>query len=255
MKHPALEIIILGSGTCIPSKTRGPSGIILQSPEFTILLDGGSGTLAKMTQLSIDYKSLNFIFYTHFHPDHCIDLVPILQALKLSPGELNNHRLQIIGPDGLMEFIDNLSLSFGTWIKDGFGVVLYHEMNNTSSDYGFGTVTCLPMKHSSSSNGYRFNLYDKQIVYSGDTDYCEQIIDLARHADVLILECSTPDDGKLEGHLTPTLAAKIAQQADCAHLILTHFYPSIEHIDILPIIRNIYRGKVTLAYDSMTLKF
>ena len=52
----------------------------------------------------------------------------------------------------------------------------------------------------------------KSIVYSGDTDYCPELIELADNCDLLILECSFPDDMKVEGHLTPSEAGKIAAE-------------------------------------------
>ena len=254
MKHQELDIIILGSGTCIPTRHRGPSGIVLKSNDVLLLIDGGSGTLSRMTSADIDYKSLQYIFYSHLHPDHCIELIPLLQALKVSPPTNPHHELHIVGPPGFLDFINNLERTFGTWIKNSSGFVKYYEAFNTSNTYDFGIVVTKPMNHSSYSNGYRFEINGKTIAYSGDTDYCQEVIDLGRKADILILECSLPDDEKIDGHLGPSLAGKIAQQAGCDHLILTHFYPSIENVDILSIVQHYYTGDISLAFDGITIK-
>jgi ribonuclease BN (tRNA processing enzyme) len=91
----------------------------------------------------------------------------------------------------------------------------------------------------------------KTIAYSGDTDYCTNLIELARGVDLLILECSFPDDRKVEGHLTPSLAGRVAQEAECKRLLLTHFYPPCDDHDIVGIVKNQYAGEVILAEDLM----
>jgi len=54
-------------------------------------------------------------------------------------------------------------------------------------------IFSLPMAHTPESVGYRIELHDgRSIAVSGDTDYCESVVDLARDADLLVLECSFP---------------------------------------------------------------
>ena len=91
------------------------------------------------------------------------------------------------------------------------------------------------------------------MVYSGDTDYCDNIVKLGREADVLILECSFPDERKTEGHLTPSLAGKIAREASCKKLLLTHFYPVFQGHDILAECRKEFSGEIILAEDGMKI--
>ena len=70
------------------------------------------------------------------------------------------------------------------------------------------------------------------MVYSGDTDYSEDLIRLAQGADLLICECSLPEEMKVEGHLVPSLAGRIASEAGCRKLLLVHLYPECEGRDI-----------------------
>ena len=112
------------------------------------------------------------------------------------------------------------------------------------------------MKHSAYSIGYRIeNKTGSSIVYSGDTDYNNEIIELAHNADVLILECSFPEKRKIGGHLIPKEAAKIAAISNCKQLILTHFYPPYEEVEteIYNIIPEIYKEELFIAHDFFRL--
>ena len=106
------------------------------------------------------------------------------------------------------------------------------------------------------SIGFRIESHDnKTLTYSGDTDYCDGIIRLARKVNTLILECSFPDDQKVEGHLTPQLCARIACESQCERLILSHFYPVCDasikkhNKDLLKKLKNTYNGDIIFAED------
>ncbi len=54
---------------------------------------------------------------------------------------------------------------------------------------------------------------------------------------------------KVPGHLTPSLAGRIATQAGVKKLVLTHFYPECEQVDIAKQCRKTYQGPLELAED------
>ena len=60
-----MKLTILGSGVLIPFPGRGNSGYFLQSKEHNILIDGGSGTIRRVADFGLDYRSIDAIFYTH----------------------------------------------------------------------------------------------------------------------------------------------------------------------------------------------
>ena len=117
---------------------------------------------------------------------------------------------------------------------------------------GFDVET-LPVLHSDSSIGFRVEAGGKSLVYSGDTDYCENIVRLGKSADLLILECSFPDERKATGHLTPTIAGRIAREASCKKLLLTHFYPVFQGHDIVKESQKEFSGEILLAEDGMKI--
>jgi ribonuclease BN (tRNA processing enzyme) len=64
-----------------------------------------------------------------------------------------------------------------------------------------------------------------------------------------------PDETKIDGHLTPVLAAKMARLAGVRKLVLTHFYKEVASIDILSRTGEVFDGTVLLARDGMLIKF
>jgi ribonuclease BN (tRNA processing enzyme) len=110
------------------------------------------------------------------------------------------------------------------------------------------------MAHISESVGYRIEFKDgKSMTASGDTDYCQNIVDLGFEADLLVLECSFPEGKKVDGHLTPSLAGRIALESRCKRLLLTHLYPVCDQFDIVNECRQVYKGEILLGEDLMRI--
>jgi len=68
---------------------------------------------------------------------------------------------------------------------------------------------------------------------------------------LLLIECSTSDENRQKGHLTPSLAGRIAAEAKAKTLVLTHFYPEVLKTDIIKQCKKTFNGKVILAKDKM----
>ncbi|MCZ7626508.1 MAG: MBL fold metallo-hydrolase [Candidatus Methylomirabilis sp.] len=77
-----MQLTILGSGTAIPSLTRGSPGLLIEVAGSSLLCDGGAGTRPRPLRAGIVATELDRVFYTHLHPDHTGDLVPLLFALR-----------------------------------------------------------------------------------------------------------------------------------------------------------------------------
>lgn len=248
-----MELIIIGSGTGALQLDRGPSGYILKLSDEILLLDGGSGTLRKCFEAGVSYQGIDKIFYTHLHPDHTIDLVPFLFATKHTPGFTRTRGLEIYGPAGLRNFYRGVTRLYGTGMTEVDYDIVVRELGASSRSFSGWRLKTGLMQHSQNAIGYRFEVEGKSLVYSGDTDFCEGIIDLADGADVLLLECSFPDDMKVPGHLTPSEAGKIAAEAGVGKLILTHLYPPCDDEDILTPCRRQFDGEVRKAADLMRI--
>jgi ribonuclease BN (tRNA processing enzyme) len=248
------ELIIIGSGTGIPSLRRGSPGLVILSDSAKSLVDSGSGTLGKMLEVGVTYRDIDLLLYTHIHPDHVSDLVPIIFATKY--GDLPREKdLLCVGGPGFKSYFERLKNLYGPWIEPHSYNLTVKEISEDSLIYGGLKVISKPMAHISQSVGYRIEFEDdKSMAVSGDTDYCQNIIDLAFEVDLLVLECSFPDGKKVEGHLTPSLAGRIASESRCKKLLLTHLYPVCDQFDVVGQCKKVYQGEIILGEDWMRMQ-
>ncbi len=197
-------------------------------------------------------EEVDYVFYTHFHPDHIADLVPLLFALK-NPSIHRTKVLRLAGPEGFLHLFGLLKNVYGQWMEPrGFELEI-DQLAVGRHSYPEFELVAEKVSHTESSLGYRVEAEGRAVAYSGDSDYCQALIDLGRGVDLLILECSFPDSSPCPGHLTPTRAGEIAARAESKKLLLTHFYPACEGEDLKAACQKLYPGEVILAHDLMTI--
>jgi ribonuclease BN (tRNA processing enzyme) len=79
------------------------------------------------------------------------------------------------------------------------------------------------------SLGYRIEADGHVLAYTGDTGPCENAVELARGADLLLSEATYQDHSELTYfHLSSSQAASHAAQADVRRLVLTHITPDLD---------------------------
>ncbi|MFQ5847852.1 MAG: MBL fold metallo-hydrolase [Candidatus Methylomirabilales bacterium] len=247
-----MEVTVLGSGTAVPSPERASPGFLVQVAEESLLLDGGTGTLRQLVRAGARLETLDRVLYTHYHPDHVGDFPHLLFALR-SPEIGRQRPLWVGGPPGLARHYHLLGELYGPWVQSLPFTLELVELTRETVDFGSWRLTAQPVPHTDASLAYRIDAHDGSLVYSGDTDYSDALIDLARAADLLILDCACPEDHKVPGHLTPSLAGDIAARAGVKRLLLTHFYPACAGHDLLTPCRKHFPGNVLLARDLMRL--
>ena len=246
-----MKVTIMGSGTMVPSNDRNSSGVLIEHDGIHSMLDFGYGTLRHLLKLGLTYHDIDRVYFTHNHPDHMCDLVPFLFASRYH-ADPRKKDLEIVAAPGFKEYFNTLMQAYKRWLIPSTYQVQIMEQDEETRTYDGLSVTSKKVKHIDMSRGYRFQTAEgKSLAVSGDTDYCEGMIELGKEADLMILECSSPDNMKLPGHLTPTECGKLAEEAGCRKLCLTHFYPVCDLEDVRATCHTVYTGELFLAEDLM----
>lgn len=253
----AMKIIVLGSGTGVPMADRGsPCFLLITGADYT-LFDLGPGSLRRLLRAGVPHDRIDRVFFTHFHPDHTADLVHFLFATR-DPSILEKRRPFVLaGATGLREFLERLRRSYGRWLDLPPDLMGIDEMEITKPDrrnFAGNTLLSQPLKHTPNSLAYRVETASgSSFVYSGDTGYSEELIGFAEKTDLLILECSFPEKDKVDRHLTPSLAGRIAAKAGAKKLLLVHFFPEVLSSDITGQCRLTFGGELILGRDFLHL--
>jgi len=258
-KIASFKITVLGSGSCVPSFNRFPSSYFFYPAKLkeNWLVDIGEGALFRLSEARESYKDIDRIFISHTHPDHIGALIPLILALKYTPGFERSKPLFIYGPENVQKYLD-MHLGFAPYLKCDFPI----NFVSCSSDNDIEIEKCLiktkKMNHFETTLGYRWLFGGKVIVYGADGEVSKELINLSEGADLLILESSYPKDKPSPGHLTTFEAGEIARKAGAKKLLLSHFYPEVAGMSDEKVKSEArdsgYKGEIILAKDLMTLR-
>lgn len=244
-----MRLTVLGSGTAVPVPDRFPAGYLVESGGSKLMVDCGPGTLRRLAQSGVSPTELDAVLLTHYHTDHCADLAALLFALR-SPQLAKTRPLRIYGAPGLRRLLARLTEAWPWLEPKGYQLELVEWRPGTQQVAGF-EVTSIPIRHTAQSLGYRLRTDAGVVALSGDADTCEELVDLARDADIFVCDAAAPDDAKIDGHLTPGLAADYARRGSAKRLLLTHFYPECDGVDLVAQARARFDGEVLAAVDLM----
>ena len=229
-----MRYTLVGSGTVVPDARRGPAAHHFACGDLQVLCDLGSGTLRRLDELGLPWPELDMVAVTHRHQDHIADLLPLLFALRHTPGVERVRPLTLLGYEGFARDLSLLSEVFGGWVLEpGFPLEI-RESPETPMEIERGDawleIEARQVVHSPEAVGYRLTLSSSGrevlVAYTGDTEGSDAAIDLARDADLLVCECSVADEDRVRGHLTPRGVGRVAAAAAVGRLVTTHFDPS-----------------------------
>jgi ribonuclease BN (tRNA processing enzyme) len=155
---------------------------------------------------------------------------------------------------GFIRFYELLKEAFAGWVEPPPGLMDLRELDPDGPDAVISdglVIRSAPTNHTAGSLAYRVEADGRSLVYSGDTDISDSLVDLAKAADLLVLECANPF--KVPGHLTPAEAGSLAARAGVARLVLTHFYPPCDEVDVVALAAQEFGGDILRAEDGLSL--
>lgn len=247
-----MRLIVLGSGTCVPSLKRNSPSNYIRIGNVQLLVDCGSGTLLQLEKAKLNYKEIDMVCVSHYHVDHISDLNALIQALNWTPGFDRKKDLTLIGPAGFRTFYESyLKPISGVPRPDTYNIIV-EEIDNKVKFDNF-IIESYKTNHNDDSIAYKFYENNKVLVISGDTDYDENLIKFSENSDLLVLECSNPNDQKVAGHLVSRECGEIAKKANVKKLVLSHLYPTSPEEIRLKETKEIFPNTI-LAEDLMEIK-
>jgi ribonuclease BN (tRNA processing enzyme) len=188
------------------------------------LLDCGATALIAMRRFAIDPARINAIFLSHLHGDHFAGVLFLL--LEQHFIAQRNQPLLIAGPVGTEERVmAALDVFFpgAAQLAWRFPLRFAELAPERTARFGAFAITPHVVTHPSGSAAFAFRLEtgDRLIAYSGDTGWTDTLVEVARDADLFIVECYAYD-GAAENHLDyRTLREKISKLGS-KRLLLTH---------------------------------
>jgi ribonuclease BN (tRNA processing enzyme) len=252
-----VRVTTVGTGTIGVNAERVCAGVLVELGDATLLIDCGPGILHRLASLPGDkWRQITHVAISHFHLDHHADLPALVFAWKYSTRPGRSEPLVVIAPPGIRALLAKLAEAHGAWLRDpGFPMVV-HELQRGSAMMLFSgaALASLPVPHTEESVAYSVRAGSRRLVYTGDTGESAELALWARGCDLLIAECSLPEEFALPLHLTPRQCGELARDASPAHVALTHFYPPVEKVDIEAEVRLSHAGPLTLAYDGWSIE-
>jgi ribonuclease BN (tRNA processing enzyme) len=109
--------------------------------------------------------------------------------------------------------------------------------------------------HSSPTFALRLDWNGSAICFGSDCGPNDQIVDFAKGADVLILECSFGTQPMIEGveHLNAQEVGRIAAAANPGRLLITHCYPEHDEQAVLQDIARHFAGPTEFARQDVSV--
>ncbi|HEU4641421.1 MAG TPA: ribonuclease Z [Gemmatimonadaceae bacterium] len=251
-----MKLTTIGTGTAAPSPSRVNAGYLVEAGGVRLLLDCGSGVVHRMAGLGIDWMGITHVAVTHFHADHTSDLPSLLFAWRWGALPPRSAPAQVIGPPGTDALLGKMADVFGRGVRyPDFPLEVRELPPGAAVELEDGVVLeAHAVPHTAESVAYCVRRGGRRLVYTGDTGPDAALAEWASGCDVLLCECSLPEELAIPSHLTPARCAELAAAARPGMLVLTHFYPPVEAVDVRGVIAEQYRGEIALAVDGWSIE-
>lgn len=296
------RVVLLGTqGGPNVRLARGETASAVVVDDVPYLVDCGYGALRALVAAGMQYRDVPRVFLTHLHDDHVAD-IPALLSHQWTAGRVEP--TDIHGPVGTADLV-RAAIEFqkaNTEIRivdEGRTVrpeMLFHGHDLQASatpravlDDGRVRVNCVENSHFPAESrekmpyrslAFRFDCPDRSVVFSGDTAYSQDLVKLAKGADLLVCEAmelattrsnferrvaggeyrDNPEGvwNHIQGTHSPLDAVgRMATEAGVKAVVLNHLVPGalleIPDTDYIEGVRKTFNGTVILGRDLMIL--
>jgi ribonuclease Z len=282
------QVFILGAGTPTPTPSRWGSAFAVKVGGGHMMFDCGPAATDKLVKVGIFPTQVDHLFFTHHHFDHDVDY-PCFLLCRWDQSIGKENQLRVYGPT-LTETLTERILGEGGAFAHDWKARVNHPLSQRvhvnrggtlprkppsvlARDIGPGLVhegtdwrvRAAPAEHVQpflDSLAYRLESAEGSIVFTGDTQPCRSVVELARGADMMLCMCWDDQErmeasGESGGQCGTTGAARMAQEAGVKRLVLVHIGPHLaSHGPMekgIGDVRKLYDGEVIFADELMSV--
>jgi ribonuclease BN (tRNA processing enzyme) len=214
----------LGSGDAFGSGGRFQACLHVHSESVNLLLDCGASSLIAMRRFGVEPNKIDAILVSHLHGDH-FGGIPffVLDAQLISK---RTRSLIVAGPPGVRERVmQAMEVLFpgSSQVQQKFDVEFVEMRDRQRVRIGGTELTPYEVAHASGAPAYalRVECEGKVIAYSGDTEWTDALLEVARGSDLFICEAYFFEK-KVRYHLDYRTLVEHREALACKRLILTH---------------------------------
>jgi ribonuclease BN (tRNA processing enzyme) len=241
-----VRITVLGcSGSVVGADSPASGYLITARDTPPLVMDFGGGVLGAL-QRRVDPNTVS-ILLSHLHADHCLDLPGLFVWRRYHPKPATERGL-MYGPGDTWTRLAAASAPEGGELDD-FSDVFDVRTWADGEEVTIGALSVLPRRVTHPTESFGLRITDPSgaaLVYSGDTGYCESLIELATGADVFLCEASWTDSPERPKHLhlSGAEAGRAAARAGVGRLLLTHIPPWTDREDVISEAKAEFGGPV-----------
>lgn len=149
-----MKFTFLGTSAGVPTKKRNVSGLAigLEREKGWCLVDCGEGTQHQLLHTPYSLVSLEAIFITHVHGDHCYGLPGILASAGMAGRKTP---IKVIAPASIKEFIDVILKTTDCFIPYPIEFIATETLNSAIEVAGF-KVEAFELLHRVPCHAWRF---------------------------------------------------------------------------------------------------
>ncbi|HHY36572.1 MAG TPA: MBL fold metallo-hydrolase [Firmicutes bacterium] len=229
-----MELTVLGNNGPYPGAGKACSGYLLTHDSTSILLDCGSGVVARLQQF-LNLNRLTAVVLSHLHYDHISDLYVLRYAVDAARREgLREAPLPIYCPPEPEDIFSSLQY------KDNF--VLIPIQGGDSLEIGNFSVSFLRTVHPLPTLAVGLAGGGRQFAYSADTEYFDELVPFIAGANLFLCEANYRHwevEAGRGNHLSAHQAATLAREAGVEKLLLTHLNPEGDEEGLLAEAREV----------------
>ena len=228
----SFKITILGSNSALPTSGRYPTSQLVNVSEHYFLIDCGEGTQMQLRKGRMRFNSINNIFISHLHGDHCFGLIGLISTFSLLGRKSDLH---IYGHSDLEKIF---SPQIKYFCRELTYKIVFHnispQINEVIYENKHITVSTIPLNHRIPTCGFLFKEKEKLRHLRKDMiDFYQ--IPISRLKDIKAGEDFITDDEKVvPNHRLTTPADPSRSYVFCSDTGYSEsIIPIIKDVDLL----------------------